>query len=252
MIIAVTNQKGGVGKTTTSQALASGLHATGCKVLIIDLDPQANLSTALNVDNRQLTIYEVLKKEVGIVEAIQTTSSGDIIPANILLSAAEMEFTMLGREQLLKEALTEIQKNYDYIVIDTPPALSILTINAFTAAQKLIIPMEADMFSLQGLGQLHTTILQVKKYSNKDLEIGGILLTKHNPRTNLAKDILENLNTLIKQLNTRLFKTTIRASISIREAQISQMDIIDYAPNSNAQTDYRNFVAEFLSEVEHG
>lgn len=248
MIISVSNQKGGVGKTTTTQSLAAVLKSKGHKVLLIDLDPQSNLSTALNANNSQvMTIYEVMKNECSIKDAIQETESGDIVPSSMLLSVADMEFTKLGREQMLKEALEPVKDQYDYIVIDTPPALSVLTLNAFTASDKLIIPMEADMFSLQGLGQLNSTVQQVIKYSNKNLVIAGVLLTKHNPRTNLSKNVTAAISSGVAQLNTKLFNTYIRNGISIREAQISQENIMNYSPTANAQSDYLKFVDEFLA-----
>lgn len=248
MIISISNQKGGVGKTTTTQSLAAVLKHKGYKVLMIDLDPQSNLSTALNANNDQVvTIYEVMKNECTIIDAIQSTESGDIVPSSMLLSVADMEFTKLGREQMLKEALDPVKDQYDYIVIDTPPALSVLTLNAFTASDKLIIPMEADMFSLQGLGQLNSTVQQVVKYSNKDLVIAGVLLTKHNPKTNLAKNVTTAISQCATQLNTKLFNTYIRNGISIREAQINQENIMKYSPMANAQSDYLKFVDEFLA-----
>ena len=248
MIISVTNQKGGVGKTTTAQSMASGLTARKFKVLLVDLDPQGNLSYSIKANTENITIYEVLKNESKIEKAIQTTSTADIIPANILLSGAELEFTKTGREYLLNEALTPLKVIYDYIIIDTPPALSVLTINAFTASDKLIIPMGADMFSLQGIGQLNSTIEQVKKYCNNKLEVGGILLTKYNPRTLLSKDLTTIVNDVAIKLKTKVFKNYIRASVSIQEAQTEQANILSYAPTANAQSDYNKFVDEFLMD----
>jgi chromosome partitioning protein len=247
MIISITNQKGGVGKTTTSQSMAIGLNKKGYKVLLIDLDPQANLSYSLGANTEQSTIYEVLKKEIEIKESIQNTESVDIIPSNILLSGAELEFTKTGREYLLKEVLNSIKSMYDYIIIDTPPALSILTVNAFTASNKLIIPMGADVFSLQGAGQLNNTINQVKRYCNNDLKVAGILLTRYNPRTILSKDITSTIQKNIAvQLETQVFNSYIRSSVSIQEAQTQQANILEYAPSATAQVDYAKFVDEFI------
>jgi chromosome partitioning protein len=247
MIISITNQKGGVGKTTTSQSMAIGLNKKGYKVLLIDLDPQANLSYSLGANTEQSTIYEVLKKEIEIKQSIQSTGSVDIIPSNILLSGAELEFTKTGREYLLKEVLNSIKNTYEYIIIDTPPALSILTVNAFTASNKLIIPMGADVFSLQGAGQLNNTINQVKRYCNNDLKVAGILLTRYNPRTILSKDITSTIqNNIAVQLETKVFNSYIRSSVSIQEAQTQQANILEYAPNATAQVDYAKFVDEFI------
>lgn len=247
MIISVTNQKGGVGKTTTAQSMAAGLKKKGYKVLLLDLDPQANLSYSLGADTEKATIYEILKKETNTKDLIQSTLYADIIPSNILLSGAELEFTKTGREYLLKEVLTPLRSKYDYIIIDTPPALGILTINAFVASDRLIIPMGADVFSLQGIGQLSNTISQVKKYCNNNLQISGILLTKYNPRTILSKDITTTIKDKIAtQLSTKVFKTFIRSSVSIQEAQTQQTNILEYAPNATAQIDYAKFVDEFI------
>lgn len=249
MIISITNQKGGVGKTTTAQSLAAGLYSKGYKILLVDLDPQGNLSYSIGANTDDSTIYEVLKKEVDVNDVIQSTSSGDIIPANILLSGAELEFTKTGREYLLNETLNLVQTKYDFIIIDTPPALSVLTINAFTASDKLIIPMGADMFSLQGIGQLSSTIEQVQKYCNKKLNVEGILLTKYNPRTILSKDLTEIVKNVAAGLKTKVFNNYIRASVSIQEAQTQQSNIINYAPTATAQSDYIKFVEEFLEGI---
>lgn len=248
MIISVANQKGGVGKTTTSQALGAGLIENGYKVLMIDLDPQSNLSTALNADSDKPSIYNVLKREILAKDAIQQVSNYDIITSNIMLSAADMEFVSIGRESILKEVLSTINDEYDFIVIDTPPALGILTTNAFVASDKLVIPAEADIFSLQGLSQLNLTIQQIKKYVNNSLEIAGVLLTKHNAKTNIAKDVTGAIQEHVARVGTKLYKTTIRNSVAIREAQITQSDIIDYAPYANAQLDYKKWVKEFLKD----
>lgn len=250
MIISISNQKGGVGKTTTTQSLASGLSSRGFKVLSIDLDPQSNLSTALGADTSLLSIYEVMKGTAQISDIIQKTNSGDIAPSNILLAAAEIEFfQMMKREELLKSALTSINANYDFILIDTPPALGVLTINAFTASDRLVIPMGADVFSLQGIGQLSNTINQVKKYCNPNFIVEGILLTKYNPRTILGRDLKNVVSNVAMQLNTKVYDTFIRSSISIQEAQTQGANILEYAPSATAQVDYQKFVDEFLEEL---
>lgn len=170
-VIAFSNQKGGVGKTTTACAIASGLYQRGYSVLCIDLDPQSNLTFSAGAQADDCaTIYEVLKGEVKALFAIQHTDMFDIISSNILLSGIDLEFTQKGREFLLKDALAPVVQKYDYVFIDTPPALSILTVNAFTAADGIIIPMNGDIFSLQGLSQLHETVKRIKLYCNPDLK----------------------------------------------------------------------------------
>ena len=183
-IIALTNQKGGVGKTTTSSALAAGLSSFyNKKVLAIDLDPQGSLGFSLGLDiENSSTIYDVLKGNVPIQDAIQTTDYCDIITSNILLSGAELEFTSADRELCLKKALAPVIDHYDFIIIDTPPALNILTVNAYVAADHLIIPMAPEILSLLGLTQLKETIDSVREKLNPSLNVLGMILTKYNRR----------------------------------------------------------------------
>ncbi len=243
MIISLANQKGGVCKTTSTQAMGACLSEKGYRVLMIDLDPQSNLSDALGVGDTQASIYNVLKNEIGITDAILKTSSGDLIPGSILLSTADIEFSqVISRENILRSHLNGIKQEYDYIVIDTPPALGILTINAFTASDKVIIPVGADKFSVKGVNQLFNTIVQVVDNCNSNLKIDGILLTKYNPRTIIGKELQETISTIAKQINTKVFKTYIRSSVSILEAQLQSENLINYAPTATAQTDYKNFI----------
>lgn len=246
--ICITNQKGGVGKTTTTYAVGLCLKKKGFKVLLIDLDPQGNLSLSVNAETEEsVTIYEVLKGDVKTKDAIQTTDVIDIIPSNIVLSGVDLEFTQTGREFLLKEALNDVLSEYDYILIDTPPSLNILTINAFAVTNTIIIPMLADIFSLQGITQLYDTINRVKKYCNPSIKIEGILLTRYNSRTIFSSKIKETAELIAKQLNTVVFKTLIRTSITIQEAQAKQVNMYEYAPSNNAVIDYMHFVEELLS-----
>ncbi len=246
--ICITNQKGGVGKTTTTYALGLGFRTKGFKVLIIDLDPQGNLSFSVGAEtDESLTIYEVLKGDCSAEEAIQHTPIIDIIPSNIILSGVDLEFTHTGREFLLKEALLNVQNKYDYIIIDTPPSLNILTINAFTVSDKIIIPMIADIFSLQGITQLYETIDKVRRYCNPSIIIEGILLTRYNKRAILSNEIKGTAEMIARELNTMVFDTHIRSSISIQEAQTKQENLYYYAPRNSAVTDYMKFVEELLA-----
>lgn len=246
--ICVTNQKGGVGKTTTTYALGLGFRTKGFKVLIIDLDPQGNLSFSVGAETEEsLTIYEVLKGDCSAEEAIQHTSIIDIIPSNIILSGVDLEFTHTGREFLLRESLLNVQNKYDYIIVDTPPSLNILTINAFTVSDKIIIPMIADIFSLQGITQLYETIDKVRRYCNPSIIIEGILLTRYNKRAILSNEIKGTAEMIAKELNTIVFDTHIRSSISIQEAQTKQENLYYYAPRNSAVTDYMKFVEELLA-----
>lgn len=246
-IISFANQKGGVGKTTTTCAIAAGLKAKGNRVLCVDLDPQSNLTFSVGAQADDCaSIYDVLKGEVKPLFAVQRTDVFDIISSNILLSGVELEFTQTGREFLLKEALSTLAPKYDYIFIDTPPALSILTVNAFTASDGIMIPMHADIFSLQGLAQLSETVEKVKTYCNPKLKIEGIILTKYNNRTLLSKEVMGTAQLIADELNTRVFKTTIRMSVAIMEAQTNQQSIYEYAPKNSAVLDYQELVDEII------
>ena len=243
-VIAVTNQKGGVGKTTTSCALCGVFTQKGKKVLAIDLDPQGNLTFSLGAADDKNTIHDVLKGEISIEEAIQTTKNCDVIASNILLSGSELELTSVGREYILKEMLVSVLDKYDYIILDTPPALSILTINAYTAANDLIIPMTPEILSLQGIAQLKDTILAVKKYYNKNLNLRGILLTKYNPRILLTKEVEELAGIVAQQLDTVVLRTKISPSVAAAEAPAHQKTITRYSPRTKAAKDYDTLVSE--------
>lgn len=248
-VITVTNQKGGVGKTTTTLALASVFHNRGYKVLVIDMDPQGNLGFSLAADNIiSGTIYEVLKGELRAQYAIQHTKTVDVISSNILLSAIELEFTDTGREFLLRTAVSSIANFYDYILIDTPPALGILTINALTASDSVVIPMVADIFSLQGITQLHETVLRIKEYSNPKLVIDGVLLNKFDKRVLLNREVKGAAELVFNQLDIPMFKTTVRPSVAVSEAQSAQKDVVKYCARLGILRDYYNLVAEIMKK----
>lgn len=246
-VIAVTNQKGGVGKTTTCSSLCGCLSAMNYKVLAVDLDPQGNLSFSLGADTDNCyTIYEALKKEVNIYDTIQHVSCCDVAPSNITLSAAELELTSVGREYVLRDQLDSVKDDYDFIIVDTPPALSVLTINAYTASDELIIPMIPEILSLQGIAQLKETIFAVKKYYNKSLEIRGILLNKYNPRLILTQEVEDLANMIAEQLDTDVFEQKISNSVIIAEAPAHAKTIMEYAPKSKAAKEYIDLVYEVL------
>lgn len=248
-VISVSNQKGGVGKTTTACSLAAGLKKKGFRVLLVDLDPQGNLGFSVGADaETSATLYDVLKGDVKTQFAIQKTETADIIVSNILLSGIELEFTNTGREYLLREALAPVQELYDYMILDTPPNLGILTINAFTASQRIVVPMLSDIFSLQGIAQLYETEERVKKYCNPGLSIAGILLTKFNSRTLLSREIRGTAELIAQDLNIPLFESVIRSSVVVSEAQSVQQSILDYAPKNNIAKDYLQFVEELLEK----
>lgn len=247
LIITLTNQKGGVGKTTSTSSLISGLALQEYKVLGIDLDPQGNLGFSLGLDaENSTTIYDVLRGTVGIRDAIYKTEFGDIIPSNILLSGAELEFNRSGREFLLKEQIDLIKNNYDFIVIDTPPALNILTVNAYVCSDFLIVPMVPDILSLLGVSQLNETVHIVRRFYNSNLQVMGLLLTKYNGRTNLAKEVEEMANEIATQLETTVFQSKIRTGVAVAEAPAHGESVLLYAPRSKPTLDYINFIEEVL------
>ncbi|MCR4925530.1 MAG: AAA family ATPase [Clostridiales bacterium] len=247
-IYSISNQKGGVGKTTTTSSIAAALKERGYKVLVIDLDPQGNLGFCLGADiDNKPSIYEVLKGELKTQFAVQKVDAADIIISSILLSAIELEFTNTGREFLMKEALANIKDYYDYILIDTPPNLGILTVNAFTASDAIIVPMLSDIFSLQGIAQLFETVERVRKYCNPKLYFAGILLTKFNKQALLSREVLGTAELIANDLHIPIFKTQIRSSIKMSEAQSLQQTIMEYAPKNNVAKDYNAFVEELLT-----
>lgn len=244
--IAIINQKGGVGKSTTAFTLASGLKNKGYKTLCIDMDAQGNLSYTADANDDLLTIYDLLAEDADINQAIQHTKNFDLIASSKALSGADGFITDIGKEYKLKEILESVKNNYDYIIIDTPPALGILTVNALTACDSVIIPAQADIYSLQGIEQLSKTIQPIKKYCNDKLKIDGILLTRYSPRAILSREVAEIANDLAQNLNTKVFKSTIREAIAVKESQINKQSLFDYAPNSNVTNDYLNFINELL------
>ena len=246
---AVTNQKGGVGKTTTCAALCGAFSARGGRVLAVALDPQGNLSFILGAETDGcLTVHDLFTGAAPVRDIIQHRPTADVLSSNILLSGAELELTQVRREYLLREALEEVADDYDYIVIDTPPALSVLTINAYAAATDLIIPMTAEILSLQGIAQLKDTILAVRKYYNPALVLSGILLTRYNRRTLLHREVEELAGIVASQLGTKVFDTKVSVSIAIAESPAPGMSVLAYAPRAKGARDYRRFVRELLGE----
>ena len=248
-IFAIINQKGGVGKSTTAEAMASGLTLKGFRCLSTDLDAQGNMTYTVNGNTDGATVLGVLMGEVKPFDAIQHTDGfGDIIVSSKALSGADGFITVTGKEYRLKEALEKVCDMYDYIIIDTPPALGILTVNALTACHSVIIPAQAEIYSLQGIEQLSETMKPVSKYCNPQLDIAGILLTRYSQRTVLSREVAEMAKQLAQKLGTKIFSTSIRENISVKEAQISQKSLFEYAPNSNAAKDYAAFIEELLSD----
>ncbi len=247
-VITIANQKGGVAKTTTTASFGYELAKRGFKVLLIDLDPQGDLSYYFNceADDETKTMYDVLCGNANI-EAVTNKISENLYlaPSDLLLAGAEQEMNKTGKEYRLKEKI-DVLKNYDYIIIDTPPALGILTVNAFTATNEIIIPSNAGVFSTKAFIQLANTMQGVKKYFNPNLCIGGILITRYNPQTKISKAIRDMAEQMASRLNTKVYETYIRTAIAVEEAQYEQVVIDDYNGNSTVSQDYKTFVDEYL------
>lgn len=247
VVISVALQKGGVGKSTTSQALASTLGFKHKKVLLIDMDSQGNVTYSSGVDNPQRTIFDVLGEGCRADEALIKCKYYDLLAADAYLTNVEISEDV--EPTLLKNTIAPIKDNYDFIIIDTPPALGNLSFNSLVASNYVIIPMQPRPFALQGLSALNSTIESVKKNLNPDLKVLGILLIKYNKRTVLNRDLKAMIEDYAEQMNTIVFNTTIREGIAVAEAQTVRKPLIDYAKNSNPNIDYKGFTTELLQMI---
>lgn len=251
-IIAVANQKGGIGKTTTAVALASGLRRLGNNTLLVDLDPQANATDNYRAEIEGVgTAYDLLVN--GDPDCIQTTELGDIIAGDPALKDATKMLDGVSAAYRLRKGLEGIARNYDYVILDTPPALSVLLTNALTAADTLIIPLTSDRFGLQGLVQLNETIRDIREFTNPGLRIAGLLQVKYRKSTTLARAVDDSLPEYAELLGTWIFDTKIRESIDARKAQAARHDLFEFAPNCTTARDYKAFIKELLKGAEiHG
>ena len=251
-IIAIANQKGGVGKTTTSVNLAASLGVLEQKVLLIDADPQANATSGLGLDVEAVEkgTYEVLEHSASVKESIVPTNSPnvDIVPAHIDLVAIELELVdKKNREYMLKEALKEVKDDYDYILIDCAPSLGLITLNALTSADSVIIPIQCEYFALEGLGKLLNTIKSVQKVHNQDLDIEGLLLTMYDSRLRLSNQVV---NEVRKHFDDMVFETLIQRNIKLGEAPSYGESIIAYDATSKGAINYINLANEILKRNE--
>lgn len=247
-ITTIINQKGGVGKTTTAHALATGLRAHGKNPLVVDTDPQGNLTYTMGADVQGAGLYEAMREEVPVDSVLQHTPQGDLIPSTLLLAGADLEFTQTGREYILRDVLAPLLPHYTHVIIDSPPTLGIMTINALTASTDVIIPMGADIYSLQGLGQLYSTIGKVRKYCNPDLIVAGLVITRYSRRAILTRDLTEAIEENARRLETPVYATVIREGIAVREAQTQRASLFDSHPDANPTADYRALVDEYLAQ----
>lgn len=250
-VLAILNQKGGVGKTTTALNVGCGLAGKGNKVLFIDLDPQGNLTYITRAEVNAKTTKHILNAETSAADCIQQTEVGSVIPSSPeLLAIDSLLANVVGKEYRLSEALAPLKKKFDFIVIDTPPALSTLTVNALTTADKVIVPAQADILSLQGISQFFETANTVRKYCNPNLQVSGIVLTRFNNRTVLSRDLRNAFEEVAKAQGTRVFNAEIRESVSLKESQAMRLDVFSYAPKSNGAVDYAALIEEFLNDKE--
>ncbi len=242
-VITLSNHKGGVGKTTSALNIGAGLNLLGKKVLLIDLDPQANLSQSLGMVNQEQTIYGALRGAYPLTP-INIMKGLDLVPSTLDLSGAEIELSgEPGREYILKELIEPIKKNYHYVIIDSPPSLGLLTINAFTSSNEILIPLQAQFLAMQGLSKLVEVIDKIKNRLNKELKIGGVFVTQYDSRKVLNKNVVA---TIEEHFKSNVFTTKIRDNIALAEAPTQALDIFRYNAKSYGAEDYMALCKEII------
>ena len=246
IIISLLNHKGGVGKTTSAVNIGAGLVELGKKVLLVDLDPQANLTLSFGIPRQPVTIYEAMRGESEL-QPYKIKNNLDIVISTLDLSGVEMELSNeAGREYILREVFDPLVENYDFIILDCPPSLGLLTLNALTCSKYVIIPLQTEFLALQGLAKIKQVIDKVKFRLNKDLEIGGVVATMYDARKVLSRDVVE---TILKYFGEKVFKTYIRDNVALAEAPAQQKDIFTYSPKSSGAEDYLNLCREIVQRM---
>jgi chromosome partitioning protein len=254
-VIAIANQKGGVAKTTTAVNLGTALAVAGRKVLLVDIDPQGNATSGLGIDRARLTrcIYDLLLGEASEEDVLVSTQVPglDMIPATINLAGAEIELVnMENREKLLRIALLLLRQRYDYILIDTPPSLGLLTVNALTAADRVLIPMQCEYYALEGLGQLLQTIKLVQQRLNPQLQLEGVLLTMFDARTNLAIQVVDDVKEYFRRTGGKVFSTVVPRNVRLSEAPSFGKPVLYYDARSRGSLVYQDLAQEVMDNEE--
>lgn len=244
--IAILNHKGGTGKTTSSINIGAGLAKMGKKVLLVDIDPQANLTEGLGVRDPKISIYDSIRdsKKLPIINIRENL---DLVPSSMDLLGAELEIvSKIGREKIITKLLKPVKNQYDYIILDCPPALGLLTINAIVASDTILLPLEAEYFAYKGIDRLIGVIEQVQEHFNEDLTIGGVFVTKCNSQRTLTQTII---NSITEHFGSKVFDARIRVNVSLSEAQLQGQSVFEYAPESNGAKDYEKLVDEILAKL---
>jgi len=244
-VISISNHKGGVGKTTSCINIGAGLNKLGKKVLLVDLDPQANLSQSLGLTDQERTIYGAIRGEYKL-EPVEVVTGLDVLPSTLDLSGAEVELSgEAGREYILRELIEPYRASYSYILIDSPPSLGLLTINSLTASDEVLIPLQAQYLALRGLSKLLEVIDKIKKRLNKELRVAGVFITQYDNRKILNRDVVTTIGSHFKE---ELFTTRIRDNIALAEAPTQGVDIFRYNPKSYGAEDYLSLCKEILKQ----
>lgn len=244
--ISIMNHKGGTGKTTSSINIGAGLAKKGLKVLLLDIDSQANLTEGLGKGDPELSVYDSIRENKKL-PILHVSENLDLVPSSIDLLGAEMEIvSKIGREQILHKLLKPIRSEYDYIIIDCPPSVGLLTVNAMVASDTILLPLQGEYFAYKGVDRLLGIVNEVRDNLNDKLEIGGVFITQINPNRILTKTIVEKLT---EDLHDKVFETKIRINVALAEAQLQGQTIFDYAPESNGAKDYEMLVEEILNRL---